>query len=186
MALKQPLQLEHIFASSDSTWSHRKNSIRQAALHFAKTLAANSPVSQDQETAIQHIRQAVMFAEAAIDTDGMIRTWDLIKKNIIEKILRPIESHDTLVKCVYLNPKTFVFLSRSYPENWHPKDSTFLQAITMKDLLLEGKVGYFNHHTLIRVDKLIPENHFLAFGEDEEIPEDLSQLESQKLFDYYS
>ena len=61
----------------------------------------------------------------------------------------------------------------------------FLDSITTKDLLLDGKVGYFYHHTLIRIDKMIPENHFLAFGEDEEVPEDLSQLESKKLFDYY-
>jgi hypothetical protein len=44
--------------------------IREAALLFAEVVIANTPPSADQTTAIRHIRDAVMTANAAIACGG--------------------------------------------------------------------------------------------------------------------
>jgi hypothetical protein len=60
-----------------------------------------------------------------------------------------------------------------------------LEFCHLRSQLQSGLYGFINGSEL-RINNSIPENHFLAFRENEEIPEDLSQLEPQKLFDYYS
>jgi hypothetical protein len=44
--------------------------IRSTAKHFAEVICANSPSGQDQSLAILYLRQAVMFANAAIALNG--------------------------------------------------------------------------------------------------------------------
>ena len=44
--------------------------IRSAARHFAEVIMQNSPVSADQSTALRCVREACLWANAAIALDG--------------------------------------------------------------------------------------------------------------------
>lgn len=44
--------------------------IRDGARQFAKVLVANTPSSADQTTAIRHLREVVMIANASIALNG--------------------------------------------------------------------------------------------------------------------
>jgi hypothetical protein len=46
------------------------NAIRSTAKHFADVIMSNSPAGQDQALALLYLRQAVMFANAAIALEG--------------------------------------------------------------------------------------------------------------------
>ena len=64
-------QLEHWFKYHDSAEKvPQYTAINNAALEFAKVVVANSPSSADQTSAIRHIRDARMTANAAVACDG--------------------------------------------------------------------------------------------------------------------
>lgn len=50
----------------------RYERIREAAREFVKVLLADAPASADRTTAIRHVRDAVMTANAAVALDGLI------------------------------------------------------------------------------------------------------------------
>jgi hypothetical protein len=63
--------LEHIFTYHDDPAAVvHYEAIRRAALAFARVVAAHTPYSADQATAIRKIREAVMTANAAVALKG--------------------------------------------------------------------------------------------------------------------
>ena len=65
-------QLKTIFTyhAPDADQQARYETLRSAALNFAKVLVHVTPLSADQSAAIRHLRECVMTANAAIALDG--------------------------------------------------------------------------------------------------------------------
>lgn len=71
----QPKSLDQRLADifsyhDDPDASPRYVAIRSAAKHFAEVIMQNSPAGQDQSLAVLYVRQAVMFANAAVALNG--------------------------------------------------------------------------------------------------------------------
>ena len=64
-------KLADIFSyHDDPSATPRYQAIRSTAKHFAEVIIQNSPGGQDQSLALLYLRQAVMFANAAIALNG--------------------------------------------------------------------------------------------------------------------
>jgi hypothetical protein len=64
-------KLSDIFSyHDDPSATPRHKAIRSTAKHFAEVIIENSPAGQDQSLALLYLRQAVMFANAAIALNG--------------------------------------------------------------------------------------------------------------------
>jgi hypothetical protein len=63
-----PADLENWFTYHQPTGDQpsRYKAIREAALHFAKTIVDNTPSSADQTAAVRKVREAAMTANQAI------------------------------------------------------------------------------------------------------------------------
>lgn len=65
-------RLNHIFKYQDDPRKIPNYiAIRTAAKHLAEVITQNSPTSVDQTTAIRCVREAVMWANAAVALDGI-------------------------------------------------------------------------------------------------------------------
>lgn len=67
------LDLDHLFKHHPPTDAYQivqYQRIREAGKKFAQAVVYDTPVGADQTTAIRHIRDAVMTANAAIATNG--------------------------------------------------------------------------------------------------------------------
>ena len=63
--------LDHLFTyHDDATAVPRYVAIRSAAKHFAEVVLQNTPVCSDQTVALRTIREAVMWANAAVALQG--------------------------------------------------------------------------------------------------------------------
>jgi hypothetical protein len=69
-----PATIENIFTYHKPTAEQlpKYEAIRDAAKVFAMVVAANTPKCADQSTAMRHIREAVMTANASIALEGAV------------------------------------------------------------------------------------------------------------------
>lgn len=68
-------KLKEIFTFHPVTGIQQKSQyemIREAAYQFAKIIVANTKPCADQTTAIRHIRDAAMTANAAVALEGLV------------------------------------------------------------------------------------------------------------------
>jgi hypothetical protein len=73
--------LDHIFGYHDPAPEGRSGheAVLVAAKDFARAIVANTPFGEDQKAAIGAVRQAVMFASAAITLRGRLRPCPMMR-----------------------------------------------------------------------------------------------------------
>jgi len=72
LTLSEKLPTIFTYQPADAKQQQQFVLIREAALHLAQVILANTPGSADQTAAIRLLREAVMTANAAISLKGIV------------------------------------------------------------------------------------------------------------------
>lgn len=109
--------IEHAFSRPNGT-PDKLQPILDAAKALANAIQEHAPFSADRDSAIEHVRQAAMLAEAAITLNGLLDTGEVLIADLNRLVLQPAYATDSLVYDIVMSVDLYT-LFRKYAGKDH-------------------------------------------------------------------